>query len=155
MRPIIGPPPSSGWTTRLTWLENPDAMIPTVERLPNESPLEAERRQRKQKLCAAYRLFARFGFDEGIAGHISARDPEHDGRFWLAPLGRYFGKLRVSDLVCVDHDGKVVVGEGPINSAAFAIHSEVHKARPDVTAAAHAHSPAGKTFSSLPRLLSP
>ncbi len=57
--------------------------------------------------------------------------------------------------MCVDHEGNVVVGGGPINRAAFAIHSEVHKARPDVIAAAHAHSPAGKTFSSLPRRLAP
>jgi ribulose-5-phosphate 4-epimerase/fuculose-1-phosphate aldolase len=122
---------------------------------PNESPIEAERRQRKQKLAAAYRLFARFGFDEGVAGHITVRDPEHPNRFWVNPLGRYFGKMRPDDLVCVDHDGTIVSGQGPINRAAFAIHSEVHKARPDVAAAAHAHSPSGKAFSSLHTLLAP
>lgn len=119
------------------------------------SPIEIERRQRKQKLAAAYRLFARFGFDEGVAGHITVRDPEHAERFWLAPLGRYFGSIKASDLVCLDHSGDVVIGRGPVNRAAFAIHSEVHRARPDVAAAAHAHSPAGKAFSSLHRLLAP
>src|SRR5207249_2867098 len=38
---------------------------------------------------------------------------------------------------------------------AFAIHSQVHAARPDIVAAAHAHSLYGKTWSSLGRLLDP
>ena len=35
-----------------------------------------ERINRKQRLAAAFRLFSKFGFDEGVAGHITARDPE-------------------------------------------------------------------------------
>ena len=42
-----------------------------------------------------------------------------------------------------------------MNTAAFAIHSQVHAARPDVVAAAHAHSLHGKAWSSLGRLLDP
>jgi ribulose-5-phosphate 4-epimerase/fuculose-1-phosphate aldolase len=114
-----------------------------------------ERTTRKQRLAAAFRLFARFGFDEGVAGHITARDPEHPDRFWVNPLGVYFGHIRASDLILVDHSGKVLEGSRPVNRAAFAIHSEIHKARPDVVAAAHAHSPSGKTWSSLGRLLDP
>ena len=36
-----------------------------------------------------------------------------------------------------------------MNRAAFVIHSAIHQARPDVIAAAHSHSPYGKSFSSL------
>lgn len=114
-----------------------------------------ERTQRKQRLAAAYRLFARYGFDEGVAGHITVRDPEHSNRFWVNPLTMYFGHIRASDLLCVDHNGEIVSGKGPLNRAAFAIHSQVHAARPDVIAAAHAHSPAGKTWSALNRKLDP
>lgn len=42
-----------------------------------------------------------------------------------------------------------------MNRAAFCIHSEVHRARPDVVAAAHAHSTYGKAFSSLGVRLAP
>ena len=42
-----------------------------------------------------------------------------------------------------------------MNRAAFAIHAAVHAARPDVVAAAHAHSVYGKSWSSLGRLLDP
>ena len=46
-------------------------------------------------------------------------------------------------------------GDRPVNPAAFAIHSAVHAARPDVMAAAHAHSVYGKAWSALGRPLDP
>lgn len=59
----------------------------------------------------------------------------------------------MSDLILVDEDGLVVQGEEPINAAAFAIHSAIHKARPDVHAACHAHSVYGKAWSVFGREL--
>ncbi len=106
-----------------------------------------ERRHRLERLAAAFRLFGRFGFGEGVAGHITVRDPEFPDRFWLNPFGVDFRLISVSDLVCVDHDGTIVHGDYAINQAAFAIHSQVHAARPDVVAAAHTHSVHGKAFS--------
>jgi ribulose-5-phosphate 4-epimerase/fuculose-1-phosphate aldolase len=117
--------------------------------------MSEERLRRKQRLAAAFRLFALHGFDEGVAGHITVRDPVWNDRFWVNPLGVYFGHMRAQDLLLVDHQGTVVEGKRPVNRAAFAIHSQVHAARPDVLAAAHAHSPAGKTWSSLGRKLAP
>ena len=114
-----------------------------------------ERRHRKERLAASFRLFARFGFDEGVAGHITVRDPEHADRFWVNPFGMYFGQIRVSDLVMVNDKGELVEGDRPINGSAFAIHSRIHAARPDVVAAAHSHSVYGKTWASLGRLLDP
>ena len=116
---------------------------------------EDERSYRQQRLAAAFRLFARYGFDEGVAGHITARDPELLDHFWVNPFGMYFGHIRVSDLLLVNDQGEVVKGNRPVNTAAFAIHSQIHRARPDVNAAAHAHSLYGKTWSMLGRLLDP
>lgn len=117
--------------------------------------VEEERLDRKQKLAAAFRLFGKFGFDEGVAGHITVRDPEKLDHFWVNPMGVSFKQIKVSDLILVDHDGNIVEGEGLLNGAAFTIHSRVHAARPDVIAAAHAHSVYGKSWSSLGRLLDP
>src|SRR6204780_1679580 len=114
-----------------------------------------ERLHRKQMLAAAFRLFSKFGFDEGVAGHITARDPERLDHFWVNPFGMHFGQIRASDLILVNHRGEVVEGKYPVNGAAFAIHSQVHAARPDVIAAAHAHSLNGKSWASLGRLLDP
>lgn len=61
--------------------------------------------------------------------------------------------MRASDLVLVDSEGYVVEGgnQAPINEAGFMIHSEIHKARPDVIAACHTHSIHGKTWSAFGR----
>jgi ribulose-5-phosphate 4-epimerase/fuculose-1-phosphate aldolase len=71
----------------------------------------------------------------------------------LNPLSMHFSQISVSDLILVNEEGQVVEGDEPINAAAFAIHSEIHKARPDVHAACHAHSVYGKAFSAFGRKL--
>jgi ribulose-5-phosphate 4-epimerase/fuculose-1-phosphate aldolase len=126
-----------------------------IPQAPSFASVDEERLHRKQRLAAAFRLFALYGFDEGVAGHITARDPERLDHFWVNPFGVYFGHIRASDLILVNHEGDVVEGNRPVNAAAFTIHSQVHAARPDVVAAAHAHSPAGKAWSSLGRGLDP
>jgi ribulose-5-phosphate 4-epimerase/fuculose-1-phosphate aldolase len=130
---------------KLTWTPEPPVFKTVSE----------ERLHRKQRLASAFRIFAKFGFSEGVAGHITARDPELKDHFWVNPFGMHFSQIGVSDLVLVNEQGEVVEGNRPINEAAFAIHSRVHLARPDVVAAAHAHSIYGKTWSSMGRLLDP
>ena len=117
--------------------------------------LDALRTERKTKLAGALRIFGRLGFGEGVAGHITARDPERTDCFWVNPFGMSFRHVSVSDLILVNHAGEVVEGDRPVNRAAFVIHAAVHQARPDVMAAAHAHSLYGKALSSLGRLIDP
>ena len=136
----------------MTQVENKVLRIPLP---PTFGSVEEERLHRKQRLAAGFRLFSKFGFDEGVAGHITARDPEFPDRFWVNPFGMHFSQIRVSDLICVDEEGEVVEGDRAVNRAAFAIHSQVHAARPDAVAAAHSHSVYGKSWSSLGRLLDP
>lgn len=141
---------------------------PSIEKLRSRAPqrrdwfepqpersLEAERLHRKQRLAASFRLFARYGFDQGLAGHITARDPEFHDHFWVNPLGLHFSRIRVCDLLLVSSEGEIVVGDAPLNRAAFAIHAALHEARPDVVAAAHTHSTYGKAWSTLGRPLDP
>ncbi|MBA3581286.1 MAG: class II aldolase/adducin family protein [Gammaproteobacteria bacterium] len=122
---------------------------------PTFTNLADERLHRKQRLAAAFRLFSHAGFDEGIAGHITVRDPENPQHFWVNPFGVHFATLRVSDLVLVNHTGELIQGTHAVNGAAFAIHSRLHLARPDVVAAAHAHSIHGKAWASLGKPLDP
>lgn len=110
---------------------------------------EAERLARKQRLAAGLRIMGRLHLAEGVAGHVTVRDPILKDHFWVNPFGHNFKLMKVSDLILVNHKGEVVEGGRPVNAAAFAIHSELHKARPDVVAAAHSHSMYGKTFSTL------
>lgn len=59
-----------------------------IRQYPKFNSLEEERLYRKQHLAAAFRVFADRGFDEGVAGHISVRDPvltDHFCMFLLFP----------------------------------------------------------------------
>ncbi len=116
---------------------------------------QAERRHRQERLAAALRIFARLGFVQGLGGHITVRDPELTDHFWVNPFGIHFSRVRVSDLILVNPEGEVVQGNGALNQAAYAIHSPIYQARPDVVAVAHAHSFYGKTWSSLGRAIDP
>lgn len=76
-----------------------------------------------------------------------------DHAIGLNPLVRHFSLMKASDLILVDEDGNIVEGDEPVNLAAFTIHSAIHKARPEVNAACHAHSVAGKAFAAFGREL--
>jgi ribulose-5-phosphate 4-epimerase/fuculose-1-phosphate aldolase len=117
--------------------------------------LAEERQHRKERLAAGFRLFAKFGFDEGVAGHITARDPEFTDTFWVNGFGMSFGLIKASNLIRVNHKGEVVEGNHTVNAAAFAIHASVHAARPDSVGAAHSHSTYGRAFATLGRKLDP
>tara|TARA_B110000879_G_scaffold9298_2_gene11934 strand:+ start:2629 stop:3507 length:879 start_codon:yes stop_codon:yes gene_type:complete len=123
---------------------------------PKFSSIKEERIDRKNRLTATFRLFGKFGFDEGVAGHVTVRDPEFSDHFWVNPFGVSFKQMKVSDLILVNHNGDIVEGKHSLlNQAAFAIHSRIHMNLPHVTAAAHTHSVYGKAWSSLGRLLDP
>ncbi|PSN61009.1 class II aldolase/adducin domain-containing protein [Corynespora cassiicola Philippines] len=114
-----------------------------------------ERAYLKGRLAAAFRIFGKYGFDEGVAGHITLRDPVDPTTFWVNPFGVAFSMMKASDLILVNEEGEVIDG-GPcrlLNSAAYMIHSAIHQARPDVAAAAHSHSIYGRSFCSLGRTL--
>ncbi|KAJ7678023.1 class II aldolase/adducin domain-containing protein [Mycena polygramma] len=116
----------------------------------------------KFRLAQALRIFGNRGFDEGVAGHITVRDPVDPHCFWVNPLGLHFKLIQPSDLLLVNYKGEILEESGQkdgpfriLNNAAFMIHSAIHAARPDVMCAAHSHSVYGKAFSALGRTLDP
>lgn len=139
--------------------------------VPKFTDPQAQRTWMKQHMAAAFRWFGKQGYGEGVSGHISMRgksatvllvdatnsanaisiDPISPDCFWINPFARHFSMMRASDLVLVDGEGYVVEGgnQACINEAGFMIHSEIHKARPDVVAACHTHSIYGKTWSAF------
>ncbi|KAJ7302821.1 class II aldolase/adducin domain-containing protein, partial [Mycena albidolilacea] len=121
-----------------------------------------EREFLKFRLAQALRIFGAFRYDEGVAGHITVRDPIRPDCFWVNPFGLHFKLIQPSDLLLVDHKGQILEESGQkdgpfriLNTAAFMIHSAIHTARPDVLCAAHSHSTYGKAFSALGKTLDP
>ncbi|KAI0140360.1 class II aldolase and Adducin N-terminal domain protein [Pestalotiopsis sp. NC0098] len=104
-----------------------------------------KRQWQLEHMAGAFRVFARKRFTEGTAGHISVRDTVDPSTFWINPLGVHFGMLKASDMVHINEEGQVIGGnKTAVNAAGFAIHSAIHKARPDINAACHTHSNFGK-----------
>ncbi|KAI4767004.1 arad-like aldolase/epimerase [Aureobasidium sp. EXF-3400] len=126
-----------------------------VHTIPKFASHAEKRRWTLEHLAAAFRVFGREGYAEGIAGHISVRDPEFSDRFWMNSLGVHFSMMKVSDLICLDMQGNVVDGNMsvPANAAGVSIHSACHIARPDAHAICHAHSLYGKAWASFGREL--
>lgn len=129
--------------------------IKTLPPLPYFNDFAQERLYRKQRLAAAFRLFSKFGYDEGVAGHITVRDPEFRDTFWVNPFCVDFSLITVSNLIRCNSKGEVVEGNARVSPGAFAIHQMIHEARPDVEAIAHAHSPHGRAWSILGKPLDP
>lgn len=126
-----------------------------LPRNPRFESFADERRDRRRRLAAALRLFGKYGFGEGISGHISVRDPEFADRFWVNPFGVSFKRVTVGDLICVDGEGVVVEGRHRVNPSAFVIHSRIHALRADAEAAAHAHTVHSRALGALERVLEP
>ncbi|THA27957.1 class II aldolase/adducin family protein [Streptomyces sp. A1277] len=124
--------------------------MPPVHQSPDE-----ERAHRKERLAGALRLFGSYGYEDGVSGHITARDPEFTSCFWVNPFGVPFDEVRPDDLVLVNGEGQVLQGRHHVNQAAFTVHAQVHLARPDVVAVAHTHSEHGGALAALGELIDP
>ncbi|SMF35936.1 Ribulose-5-phosphate 4-epimerase/Fuculose-1-phosphate aldolase [Tistlia consotensis] len=132
--------------------EQPDLKFPSI---PEFETAAEERLYRKQRLVAACRAFAQAGLDYGFAGHLTIRDPERPELYWTNPMAVHFDRVTLSNLILVDHDGRVVEGEHAVNRAGFVLHAAVHEAHPDILAMCHAHTLYGVAFAALGRPLAP
>ncbi|MER8044485.1 class II aldolase/adducin family protein [Streptomyces sp. NPDC094032] len=107
----------------------------------------------RRPLVTALRTLGALGFSHGLAGYFSAVDPRRPDHYWVNPLGPDFTQIRVEDLLLVGPAGQVVSGDGTVNPSVDALHGELHRARPDLTAFVHTHSRYGKAWSTLARPL--
>ncbi|KAH8814710.1 arad-like aldolase/epimerase [Flagelloscypha sp. PMI_526] len=137
---------------RRTWRGNKQGTV-QLKAVPTFTNPYEEREWVKEHLAAAFRYWGKLGYGEGISGHITVRDPVLPDHYWMNPFGEHFSSMKKSMLVLVGPDGYVSPhgAQLPINMAGFHIHSAIHKARPDVTAAAHCHSLHGKAWSAFGR----
>lgn len=102
--------------------------------------------QARCELAALYRLVAHFRMTDLIDTHITLRIPGPEHHFLINRYGVIFDRMRASDLVRIDQEGRVVdpAYEGHrVNAAGFVIHSAIHMARPDLNCVIHTHTAAG------------
>jgi ribulose-5-phosphate 4-epimerase/fuculose-1-phosphate aldolase len=95
-------------------------------------------------LAAAYRLVSRYGWEDLVFTHISARVPGTEDQFLINPYGLFFDEITASSLVKIDqHGNKLADSPFDVNAAGFIIHSAIHAARHDARCVLHTHTPNG------------
>lgn len=122
---------------------------------PTFDTVDAERRHLKHTLAAAFRIFGKLGYDEGVMGHISARDPEYPEYFWMNPFGLSFNLITADDLLLIDLEGELIEGQGCPHPGGIPLHSAIYTVRPDIASIAHVHSLYGRTWTTNGRLIPP
>lgn len=124
----------------------------TIRRMPAARPVReqvsaAEWRLRCE-LAAAHRLVAHFVSVDLTYNHISARVPDEPRHFLVKAETVFMQQVTASNLVKYDLDGKqVMASDYKASPAAYNVHAAVLKARPDIVAAVHTHSPAARNSS--------
>lgn len=118
-----------------------------------ELDLDHARARIRSDIAATLRILGARGFQYGLAGHATVRDPGTEERYWVNPAGIPFELTDASDIVLVDAEGTVV--EGRHQAHGYQSQVEVHRARPDLLAGLHVHSLHTFAWSSRGGLLDP
>jgi len=119
-------------------------MSKTRDPLTIRNQVSDEEWQLRIDLAACYRLIARYGWDDLIFTHISARVPGASEHFLINAYGLLFEEITASNLIKIDLNGnKILESPHPVNPAGFTIHSAIHEARTDVGCVLHTHTRAG------------
>ena len=103
----------------------------------------------RTQLAAAYRLCVRYGWTDLIFTHLAARVPGAPDQYLINPYGLLFEEITASNLIKVDFDGNVVLGDYPVNHAGHAIHTSVFRNRADLNFSLHTHTRAGIAVSTM------
>lgn len=101
----------------------------------DKSPLQAV----IEDLVVANRILARFGVLDGF-GHVSVRHP-HNANHFLQSRSLAPELVTVDDIMEFDENSEVVGDEMRKPYLERYIHGEIYRARPDVQAVVHSHSP--------------
>jgi ribulose-5-phosphate 4-epimerase/fuculose-1-phosphate aldolase len=103
----------------------------------------------KQDLASAYKILAHLGLDDHTYTHLSVRSQDKNS-FYIYPFGLRFEEVMADNLMKISLDGEVLVGEEyQYNRTGYVIHCNIYKARPDINAIFHLHTPATVAVSSI------
>ncbi len=103
-----------------------------------------------EAVADTYRAMLAAGLNRGASGNVSARCG--DG-FLITPSGRAAADTGAADIVPVGLDGEPRGAGRP--SSEWRIHRDLYRARPEVNAVVHAHSPFAVSLACLRRAIPP
>lgn len=91
----------------------------------------------KAQVALMCRMLFKEGWNEHIAGHITCRQP--DGTILTNPWELAWDELTASDIMTLDHEGKIIDGEWNITPA-IGLHIQLHALRPEANVVIHNHA---------------
>jgi HCOMODA/2-hydroxy-3-carboxy-muconic semialdehyde decarboxylase len=106
-----------------------------------------------EKVVIANRILYRIGVVDGF-GHVSARHDRSPDHFLLA-RNVAPALVKREDILIFDLDGNALDAEGKRVYVERFIHGEIYRARPDVQAVVHSHSPSVIPFGVTAQMLQP
>ena len=106
------------------------------------------------RLVEACRVLAAADQGDLIWGHVSVRRAERPEVVYIKPAGMGLEEMGPDDVISVDLSGRKIAGRHPLHVEVF-IHTEIMRARPEVTSVVHTHPPHAVAFGSLDRPLLP
>lgn len=95
--------------------------------------------EQRRDLAAALRYTARLNMNEGIANHYSLAVSDDGAKFLMNPYGRHWSQMRASDLLELDANSDVAVGDN-VDPTAWCIHGAIHRKVPHARCIMHLHS---------------
>ena len=116
-------------------------------------PIQAPPSDLVDRVVYANRILYDQGVVDGL-GHVSVRHPSEPGVFLLS-CNRAPALVKREDIVCYDLDGNAVSETSERPYLERFIHSEIYRARPDVVAVVHSHSPSVIPFAITHKPLKP
>ena len=90
----------------------------------------------REQIVAACKKLESSGLNRGTSGNVSCRENHH---FMIKPTGVQVEEITPSKIVSVGFDGKVIGLGKP--SSEWHFHCDILKARPEINAVVHTHSP--------------
>jgi ribulose-5-phosphate 4-epimerase/fuculose-1-phosphate aldolase len=119
------------------------------------STIKASEWQLRVDLAAAFRLAAKFDWQEAVANHFSLAVSEDGKKFLMNSRWTPFCKLKASELVVLDSEASAPPAHPIIDKTAWAIHGAIHAHMPQARCVLHVHPPYATALSCLvdPRLL--
>lgn len=102
----------------------------------------------RQELALCYRVCEKFGLNEGVCNHLSIALPDND-TFLLIAYGVPWSQATASDILVLNHGGRVLLGTGEPERSGFVSHRALHSLGTGATAVLHTHMPFATALCSL------
>ncbi|MEM6943030.1 MAG: class II aldolase/adducin family protein, partial [Pseudomonadota bacterium] len=103
----------------------------------------------RRDLAAALRWACRLDMHEGVANHFSLALDDEGQRFLMNPAGKYWSRIKASDLILLDARETPEGIGARVDPTAWAIHGALHRAHPHARCVIHLHPPYATALAAL------